>query len=605
MKTSSELFSEAYTPPQAFWFGDEPPLLGWYHPAAAAHARDCGVVLCPPFGHEYMVSYLSYKHLATRLAEHGLAVCFFDYDGSGDSGDSDAARVATWQANIRAAADQLRQLSGCTHIALFGMRLGALLAASVAAELNAAALMLLAPVTSGRAYVRELQVLRSMSPIQANPADPANPTHCPGDDELTGYDWQEQTRTDLARLDLLKIARPHIPVLLQARDDISGSEARLAHAWHSDDHSLLLSTRPGYAAMMTEDAHLTTVPHALIAEAQEWLCSHFPVKKNSGGVMPVPLLPSSARIVYGAHSLREDLVYFAGMAGVLCRPAGVLSGHPACVILTNIGANHRVGNHRIYVTLARTLAAHGFAVLRFDKTGIGYSQKTPQGHENEVHDLCGVDDLAHAMSFLQQYCDARRFVLGGVCSGAYLSYRTAIADPRVAGLILINQLTYNWHVGDNVEVRRRNTIKSTDFYLRAAIERDTWKRVLTGKVAARQIAAKLLQRFAKRLGAQSKAALGKFLRNHRLLGPVARQFRALEKRGTELLFIFDADDSAIDLMNLTLGEGASLLGKSARVRVEIVAGIDHTFTPKWSQRYLADLVTQHLLRRFPASAAEK
>jgi alpha/beta superfamily hydrolase len=43
---------------------------------------------------------------------------------------------------------------------------------------------------------------------------------------------------------------------------------------------------------------------------------------------------------------------------------------PAIVCL-NAGIIHRVGPHRLYVKMARTLAAMGFVVLRFDFSGIG------------------------------------------------------------------------------------------------------------------------------------------------------------------------------------------------------------------------------------------
>ena len=45
-----------------------------------------GVVLCQPLGIEAICVYFSYRPLADRLAQLGLAVLRFDYDGTGDSG---------------------------------------------------------------------------------------------------------------------------------------------------------------------------------------------------------------------------------------------------------------------------------------------------------------------------------------------------------------------------------------------------------------------------------------------------------------------------------------------------------------------------------------
>lgn len=586
---------------QPCWFGPQhTPLLGWYHPArpdAGGAVRPCGVVLCPPFGHEYMVAYLAYKHLALRLAAAGFAVLFFDYENSGDSADSEGERIAGWQANIVCAAQQLRRMAGVEQVALFGLRLGALLAASVAQEAGAAALLLAAPLTSGRTYARELMVLRNMSALQPGPD--SDPAHSVGEDELTGYEFSAATRSALGQLDLLKMPAPAMPVLILARDDIAGPETRLAQAWRDDRHHLQLSAVPGYAAMMTEDAHATCVPQQLWDAAVHWLGQQFPA-----GVMPTPAWPpacGSATIRTPAGELREELVGFAGLVGVLTHPSAPAGPQLPAVILSNVGANHRVGTHRLYVTLARTLAAQGFCVLRFDKAGIGYSKPTPQGQEHDVHGACGADDIRAAMQFLQESHGQRRMVLAGLCSGAYLSYLAALADARVAGLVLMNQQTYRWREGDTVEVRKRATIKSSAFYLRAAGDGATWKRLLTGQVAARQIAARLLQRMARRLRLRGQTLLTGLLRNQHLPGPVARHFRAMAARGTDLLFIFDANDSGVDLMSEQLGPRACLLQQQG-VRVEILHGVDHTFTPRWSQRHLAALIADHLQQRFSGAA---
>src|SRR5436190_8330984 len=92
------------------FFGPEQrSLFGWYHAPKDA-GRELAVVICPPFGHEYINSHRSLRHLADRLAEQGMAALRFDYDGTGDSagGDTEAARVAAWRESIVIA---MRELS--------------------------------------------------------------------------------------------------------------------------------------------------------------------------------------------------------------------------------------------------------------------------------------------------------------------------------------------------------------------------------------------------------------------------------------------------------------------------------------------------------------
>ncbi|MFZ6744842.1 alpha/beta fold hydrolase [Undibacterium sp. JH2W] len=590
-----------YTP-QAFWFGDvASPMLGWYHPARvrdAGGSRQCGVVLCPPFGHEYMVSYLAYKHLAMHLAKAGFDVCFFDYNNSGDAADAEGDRVALWQKNISQAAMQLRQLAGIEHIALFGLRLGGLLAASMAATIDARALLLMAPVISGRAYAREMLVLRSMSSLQAevDPDRTIDPNHVQTDDELTGYEFTATTRSSLGKLDLSKLPAPAMPVFLQARDDISGQESKLVQAWHHHDHALHLSELPGYAAMMCEDAHDTVVPTAIWQEMQAWLGRYFPLNEVSSRDLPVT--NPVANIVFGHVVVEEELVELEGMSGIVSRQAGANIKALPTVILCNIGANHRVGNHRLYVTLARNLASHGFHVLRFDKSGIGYSKTTPDDKENDVHAASSVDDLSSAMYFMQGKYHSPSFVLAGLCSGAYMAYLSALRDERVSGLVLMNQLTYRWREGDTIEARKKATIKSTHFYVHALAKGDTWKRVLKGQVDFRQIGGNLLHRIGKRLRTQWQLLTTYLMHNNLFLGQVARNFKNLEARGTELLMIYEASDTAVDVMTEQFGRHAKLLGQSERICLKFFRGADHTFTPRWSQLAVVDFISKHLLHRF-------
>ncbi|BBB63401.1 hypothetical protein UNDKW_5128 [Undibacterium sp. KW1] len=593
-----------YTP-QAFWFGDAAtPMLGWYHPARirdAGGSRRCGVVLCPPFGHEYMVSYLAYKHLATHLAKAGFDVCFFDYNNTGDAADvadDGGDRIELWQNNIRQAATQLRQMAGVEHIALFGLRLGGLLAATVTASIDAKALMLMAPVISGRAYAREMLVLRSMSSLQKDveTEQTIDPNHVVADDELTGYEFSAATRSSLGKLDLSKLPAPAMPVFLQQRDDITGPEAKLVQAWHHHDHALQLSELPGYAAMMREDAHDTEVPHAIWQEMQAWLARYFPLHEIVSRDVPVSNNIASLRI---ANTIvEEELVEFEGMTGVVSHQTGADAFALPAVILCNIGANHRVGNHRLYVTLARSLASQGFYVLRFDKSGIGYSRTTPDDQENDVHAASSVDDLSRAMYFMQGKYHSPSFVLTGLCSGAYMAYLSGLMDERVSGLVLMNQLTYRWRAGDTIEARKKATIKSTHYYVHAMARGDTWKRVLKGQVDFRQITGNLLRRIGKRLHTQWQSLGSRVTHNNLFLGQVARNFKNLEARGTELVLIYEASDTAVDVMTEQFGRHAKLLGQSERICLKFFKGADHTFTPRWSQLALVDFIGRHLLYRY-------
>jgi dienelactone hydrolase len=123
---------------------------------------------------------------------------------------------------------------------------------------------------------------------------------------------------------------------------------------------------------------------------------------------------------------------------------GILTRSPAqpsdvAVLFLNAGVLHRVGPHRLHVTLARRFAARGVPAMRIDLSGVGDSRIPPGGLTFRER---AVIDARAAMDQLTALTGARRFVLFGLCSGADNALGTALADERVAGLVLLDPFTY-------------------------------------------------------------------------------------------------------------------------------------------------------------------
>ena len=125
----------------------------------------------------------------------------------------------------------------------------------------------------------------------------------------------------------------------------------------------------------------------------------------------------------GRLRMQEDPVYFGSrrsLAGIVTLVPGRLGGGPnPFVILLNSGRVHRVGPNRMYVGLARTLAAKGFAVLRFDFSGIGDSCDDSTGRR--FHEWAR-QDVQEAIDYLQGAYGAERCILFGICSGAQVGF---------------------------------------------------------------------------------------------------------------------------------------------------------------------------------------
>jgi exosortase A-associated hydrolase 1 len=119
---------------------------------------------------------------------------------------------------------------------------------------------------------------------------------------------------------------------------------------------------------------------------------------------------------------------------------GILSTPPAQaasigVLIVVGGPQYRVGSHRHFVQLARTLAEAGFACLRFDHSGMGDSPGPVPNFEALD------DDIAAALdTFMREQSHLEGVVLWGLCDGASaaLLYAARRQDPRVRGLALLN-----------------------------------------------------------------------------------------------------------------------------------------------------------------------
>ncbi len=123
------------------------------------------------------------------------------------------------------------------------------------------------------------------------------------------------------------------------------------------------------------------------------------------------------------------------LVGIMTRAVTAAPTWKPTVVILNTGIVHRVGHHRMFVTLARTLASVGFNVLRFDFAGIGDSKPRTDGLSPLDSSLA---DLNEVLNWLEQKRGISRVILIGLCSGADHAILYSNSDPRVAALVLID-----------------------------------------------------------------------------------------------------------------------------------------------------------------------
>ena len=187
----------------AFYFGTGTRrLFGIYEPARAGSAGPRAAVICNPWGSEYLHAHRSMRQVAIRLSAAGYHTLRFDYFGTGDAaGDLLDADLKGWEADIECALQELKDMSGAPGVTLVGLRLGATLAAVVAAREPTAvdAVVLWDPVVFGSEY---LSALYSTSTARAHDkAQPLVPEHG-GGVEILGFRLSDAMAQEIRALQL-------------------------------------------------------------------------------------------------------------------------------------------------------------------------------------------------------------------------------------------------------------------------------------------------------------------------------------------------------------------------------------------------------------------
>ena len=130
-------------------------------------------------------------------------------------------------------------------------------------------------------------------------------------------------------------------------------------------------------------------------------------------------------VLLGRHSL----------VGIVTRPLPAQQNDEPAIVILNTGIVHRVGHHRMYVSLSRELAMSGRTVVRFDFAGIGDSK--PRSDSTSPL-MASLSDIREVLDTMEKSHEVKRFILVGLCSGADHAVLYTHTDSRVVGLVLMD-----------------------------------------------------------------------------------------------------------------------------------------------------------------------
>ena len=526
--------------------------------------------------------------LAERLADSGLPTLRFDYHGTVDSPgyDDDPDRVSTWLGNIRNAITWMRQTTGVEEIALIGLRLGATMAAIVASEQTGIKrLALLAPPTSGRAYTREVQLSgRVMVPIGADGLEREAPS-----DSITmaGFKLTNQTISDLRGIDVLKLkTAPASYVLILQSEGRPGEDAVAKHLEHLGASVTKRSFRD-YQRMISDPTDSRPCLETIDAVVR-WMNEDAPSLACSRQTQITPM------VIRDEQWTEEALRFGADdrMVGILCHPARPAPGQP-CIAIGNTGRDYHIGWARSTVLLARHLANHGIASLRFDLPGIGDSLAVKPRRLASLYKKKTAVHLSVAIDVLEKR-GFELIYLYGRCSGAYNAFQAAQRDTRVRRLILCNIQRYVWRIGDAIEFAYVDSIH--------LLRQPLGKVVFGAGKASTRLSDRVRTNCIRVLMACFRTARDIIIWGARKSvaiyndGPgLVSWVRNFTGHGGRMLFVYSSNDLGFPHFEKLFGKNGAHIRDVPGVSIQFVEGADHNFTEPHMQRHFERIITEFVL----------
>ncbi len=615
-----EDFSLIQRTPLYFGHADK-PLMGWLHSIKSnlsISTQNKAVIICQPLGLDYMNAYRSMRFVADYFALAGIPAFRFDYHGTGDSSGSnlDHDRIPDWLESIQFAQKKVVELTGQKSIGLFGFRLGGTLA-SLASERNNFDFMILwSAIEKGSRFLREIKALQKTSSIiEQAPSDLL---------EAGGTVYWNETKTSISQISLLNIKPKVRNILIIPRDDIP-SNGNLKDCWSGKSIDCEQIPLTGSSNMLI-DAHLTKVPHKSIETLVNWV-----MNIETSEPTPTTEISVTNKTIRNTQSfefntddpecidkknfkIRESFFYFGKDKTHFSIKTESKIGYDSnlpIIILTNSGSNHRVGPSRLYVQLARQWAQHGFLVYRIDLPGLGDSMVKKREDENIEYLDKGTNCILKAIDDISQEYKQPRFVVAGLCSGAYFSFQTALNSDHsnIVEILLINPLTFYWERGQTPEYSPTRSIRALNWYKQAFFDVRSWKKLFSGntnygyliKTIHDNIRLKLRLKFGQLNRFDSNQSNSKIINGssyERRINNLGDDLESIVKKDTRISFLFARSDPGYDLLTTLGGKKTKSLIKGNKITMQFVENADHTFSKFKPRRQAIELLLKHLIESY-------
>ena len=581
-----------------FWLNqDKAPVFCWLHLPEDQIISEVGIILCSPLGYEQVHSHRSFNYLANCLAREGHAVVRFDFLGSGDSafdafyGD----QTSHYLDNIAQVERWLKDRFNITQTGLIGLRTGATIAAHYCSYQVVDYLVLWQPYARGRMFVRETKALEKVAghdkTMHEDYTDSGGFIY--SNDSLSTFNQFNLLKQDYQVLQqCLLIERDDVPLNLKLKAALDEKLSKVEHY-----------TMSGFLDMMAEP-HESSISQACIERIVEMFSSKKATNqvdvKNIGHKSLVAI-PLSEKEDYVEEKIVEFKDDNKRLFGILSQPPKYSqNAEKPLVIFINSGSVHHVGPNRIYTESSRSLAASGIANLRVDLSTLGDSATIIPVEGNTPYPDSAFDDINRLIQHCRSDLGFNKIVIAGLCSGAYHSWHSSLLrldDAQHVETILINPLTF-YRDGHKQSKRPSYHVeKDTNYYFRSAQDIKKWKGLFSGKVNVLKLLKFLIRKFKKTIKQEIKEK-GQLI-GLTGLSRLALDHISLSNKGLHITYFLATDDPGYNIIMADARQTINHLIENNKLELYMIRDADHTFSSFASRQEFIQLLTQHLLKRYP------
>ncbi len=238
------------------------------------------------------------------------------------------------------------------------------------------------------------------------------------------------------------------------------------------------------------------------------------------------------------------------------------------VLIVVGGPQYRVGSHRQFLLLARSLAAQGIPVMRFDVRGMGDSEGAQRRFDQLDDDIKAAIDC-----FFVTSPQLTHVVLWGLCDAASAATFYAYQDARINGLVLLNPWVFTEQGAAKTYLKH--------YYLQRLLSRDFWAKVFGFNFDFVQSLKSLFSLMKQAIGdSNSVPATTKVDVVDQNLSLPIRMRECFAKFAHPVLLILSGRDLTADEFKGVIGADSvwQTLFRHSRVQKHDFAEADHTFS---------------------------